>query len=607
MPQVTAPAPPFMRDPWAWSVLAAVLPLLARAWGAPLGEPFADDFNFLRHAFFDPGSWLDGGGAVIYWRPLSRQAYFALLGPLIEQAPLAVAILHAALLALASLLLYRAWRVTWPGTWAAAAASFPLLAESSRTFLLWPTSFQDLGALLFSALAIQQASRRRLAWAVAALAAALLCKETAVVTALLIPWLPRAAGDRGMRWRWAGALAATVVAWAVCYAAVMQRAGLSFQAQLEAPSPPLGSRFGWALESGLRDAFSLGATPGAVAFTPRAAAVALTALVLTAVVVVVALLNSPRRARLAAAAPWIAWGLAWFLANTALLTQVYPLWGSFRSAFGMIGLGVALVAGVWAAGPAALAALVALRLTALAVSPGPPARIALAPQESGATLDFASLARLSRFSAETRRALLSSHPRLPAGAIVAWRHRPLMAQHAFAHGEALQVWYRDSTLRWIAWDDVRRAASRRPDAVLEFEPDQERQVVALALAAAHAYLTAEDELAAGDAEGALAELARADSLQIDRQARVFLASIAGKRALCWLSIGDLEAARHEAERSLSSWRDGGDSRYVLAVLSIIAGKLPEARALLDSLLERLPFDVSARAMLDTVRARERAP
>jgi tetratricopeptide (TPR) repeat protein len=301
--------------------------------------------------------------------------------------------------------------------------------------------------------------------------------------------------------------------------------------------------------------------------------------------------------------PWIAWGLAWFLAQAALLTQVYPLWGPFRATSGAWGLGIALVATTWAAAPALLTALVALRLLALVLSAGAPALV----HEAGeSAFDYASLARLSRFTHETREALTTARPTLPAHGTVAWRHRPLMAQHAFAQGQALQVWYRDTTLRWISWEDVQRDFAQSPDVVLEFEPDQSRQIVVLDSAAVNAYQVGDRALSAEAYELALLQLGRADSLQGDRQARVFLAAIAGKRALCQLALGEAETARREAEQSLASWRDGSDARYVLAVMAISEGRLEEARRQLDSLLARYPYDVSGRAMLDTVRARERA-
>src|SRR6185436_19118506 len=89
-------------------------------------------------------------------------------------------------------LLHRLLRTWWPAPIAAAAAAFPFLAEGARSLLAWPGQFADLGCLFFSVLALHAAARRRLVPALAALAAALLCKEQAVVTAVLLPWLPAA-------------------------------------------------------------------------------------------------------------------------------------------------------------------------------------------------------------------------------------------------------------------------------------------------------------------------------------------------------------------------------------------------------------------------------
>jgi tetratricopeptide (TPR) repeat protein len=593
----SSPNPPIWRDPWALAAAAAVLPLIARTWGAPLGQPFADDFHFLHHAIFSPG-WFDGGGAIIYWRPLSRQAYFGLLTPLLLSAPWIVALLHAAFLALASVLLYRAWRSEWPAPAAVVAASFPLLSESSRGLLLWPSGFQDLGALAFSALALHQASRRRLAAALTALAAAFLCKEIAVVTAVLLPWAPWRLELRE-RSRWLVASATILVAWGVVYSAVMRSAGLMFQRHLEAAPPPVWYRFAWALQHGLIDALGVGA------LGPRAGmGIAIAAGGLVILVLARATSSAVGRERLNRGAPWIVWGLVWFLANSATLTEVYPVWGPFRSAFGMVGLGVATVGLVSAAGPIGLAALLALRVTALLLSPGPPAAIAAAPYRQGAALDFASLTRLSRLAQETRPVLLSSHPRLAPGSIVVWRHRPLLAEHAFADDKALQVWYRDTTLRMVPWDDVLAGRERAPDAALEYEAGGPRQVVAIVPAALAAYLEGVRAMETDDCRGALAHLARAESLQVDREARAFLATVAGKRAVCRLSEGQLDDARGAALASLALWRDGSDARYVLAVLWAIEGRPREARAQLDTLLELYPFDPSARALLDSLKALE---
>src|SRR5689334_4175733 len=85
------PPPPVLRDPWAWGSMFAVVPALIHAAGTPLGEPFADDFLFLHRALLSGrSSWMDGGGADVYWRPLARQAYYGALGPLMLSQPAVV-------------------------------------------------------------------------------------------------------------------------------------------------------------------------------------------------------------------------------------------------------------------------------------------------------------------------------------------------------------------------------------------------------------------------------------------------------------------------------------------------------------------------------------
>src|SRR6185436_4630022 len=185
------------RDRWAWAVLLGVVPLAIKLLGTPAGEPVAEDFDFLRRALLTTDrSLLDGGGSLSFWRPLSHQLYYLAFGRLILAAPWAVAVIHVALLAAGALLIYRALRpsatadAAWPGWAAAAAATFPLLAESTRTIAAWPTQFVDLGLFFFSALALHERSRRRMPTALIALLAALLCKEVAIVTGALLAWWP---------------------------------------------------------------------------------------------------------------------------------------------------------------------------------------------------------------------------------------------------------------------------------------------------------------------------------------------------------------------------------------------------------------------------------
>ena len=138
----------------AW-LLAIPLALLALLWSchnALLGTAVADDYAFLANLTFQhPLDWLDSMGATFYWRPMSRQLYFSLVGPWLLQAPWLAATLHAALLALQALLLFRIARRFAPAPVAAAVAAFPLVSEQARVLLAWPSTFQDLCSPLISA------------------------------------------------------------------------------------------------------------------------------------------------------------------------------------------------------------------------------------------------------------------------------------------------------------------------------------------------------------------------------------------------------------------------------------------------------------------------
>src|SRR5262245_35679569 len=205
--------------------MLGLVPLVLHSLGAPLGEPVADDFDHLHYALFTRHpTWFDGGGSLSFWRPLAYQGYFGLLAKAILASRLTVVVLHVALLAATVLLLYRTARRFLPGSWAASAATFPILIESTRALIAVPIHFVDLGLLAFSVLALHEAAASRLINAIVALLAALLCKESAVATALLLPWLPprprRGSASRGM---WVVATAAVTAAWGLTYLAVRGR------------------------------------------------------------------------------------------------------------------------------------------------------------------------------------------------------------------------------------------------------------------------------------------------------------------------------------------------------------------------------------------------
>jgi tetratricopeptide (TPR) repeat protein len=601
--------PPSWRDAWAWASLLAVVPLVVRSLGAPLGVPVADDWDFVHRALLTgERSLLDGGGSSAFWRPIPHQIYYQLCSSLMLARPLAIAALHTGLLSLMVLLAYRAARTRLPAPAAAVVGSFPLLAESTRAIVAWPSHMVELSFLFFSVLALHEAAFRRLPTSVLALIAALLSKEVAVVTAALLPWVPapapgaEAAGPssaRRERLRWIACSAAVTLAWGLAYLAVRNAQGLHLPHDLESAPGTVGTpwlaRYAWALVNSLRASLSL-----PMERTPWEPAAWGGLLVIVGVAVGI-LVRQPRaRARLRASVPVAAFGMLWFLAAAAPLTVVYPFWMPHRSIFGGLGLALALAATLGATRSALLAGLVALRLATLALSPAPPAAVTPLPPPGGAFLDFEKLVRLQRLMVETRRALQERHPALARGARVGLLRPPIMSEYAYGGGLALEAWYRDSTLRWLRYEEFSRHPEMELEAIVLYESDRKPQVMLVEPSAMRHYLQAGEDLSREDWATALADLATADSLQGDRTARMFTSNVAGRRALCRLSMGRSIEAERDAREALALWRECGDARYVLASVLAFSGRGEAARAELDTLVRLYPNDLSALALRDSL-------
>ena len=141
-----------------------------------------------------------------------------------------------------------------------------MVSESTRTLVSWPSQFVDVGLYFFSAVAVHETARRRLPSALMSTLLALLCKELAVIPALLLPWFPDGR-PRAERRRWAIAFGALIVVWAAAYLAVRRVAVLHLPHGLEQDPgllrTPLPRRLAWAL-GGLP-----GALPTALRFLGR--------------------------------------------------------------------------------------------------------------------------------------------------------------------------------------------------------------------------------------------------------------------------------------------------------------------------------------------------
>lgn len=588
-PVVTAP-PPLWRDPWAWLCALAAFALPLKSLGAPLCEPVAEDIDFLHRAFLEPGgrTLLDGGGSTAFWRPIPHQLYYQLLGPTILTHPLWVAALHTLLLGLASVLLYRAFRRAWSAPWSALIATFPLFSESTRTLIAWPTHFVDLGLWLFVALALHETAARRLWTALVALVCALLCKEVAVVAALLLPWLPVAGPrDRSERVRWALAMGAAAAAWAAAYLTIRHRSGLALPHDLEHAAGTVGipwvTRMGWSVVNSLRALFSLPAVrvPGDWALS--VAGVALLLAVLGAMLV-----RREARAVIARSFMLPLWGLAWFLACSGTLTVVFPMWMPNRSGFGSLGFGALCAGLLGAAHPVLPALLVALRLTTFAIAPAAPTTITPVAPETGAFMDFQHLVRLQLLMRETRATLTTTYPRLPHGAIVGQHYLPRHAEYAYGGDKALQVWYADTSLRWVTFAEFSAHRELPLSTLIEFQSSGHPQLARVDADAMRCYLIGMDHMNRFEWAPALEQLARADSLQDDAGARVFLGAVAGQRAGALMVLGRADEALSEARRGLKLWRENTGAYFVIASLEYGRGNLFVAEAYVDSVLNFFP-------------------
>lgn len=599
--RVPSPPPPTWRDPWAWASVLALAPLLVRCAGAPLGEPVAEDFDFLRRSLFGGvGSLLDGGGSTAFWRPVAHQLYYTALGPVIVGAPRVVAALHALLLALGGLLFYRAFRTRMGGAAACAAAAFPALSESTRTLISWPSQFVDVGLYLFSALAVHEASRRRLPSALAAALVALLCKELAVVTVLLLPWLPGAVPASGRR-RWLVATGALLTVWAGAYLGVRHAAHLALPHGIESAAAGDAAapfaRLVWALEGSARALASLPLLPG-----PHDGW-ALGAVIVFAAALAIGLVAVPgARARLAARRGWIAWGVAWFALATVALTPIYPLWQPNRSQFGATGAGVAAVVALDAVHPALAGGLVASRLLMLALAPNAATTISEEPPATGAFLDFAQLSRLQRFMWLTRTALAREYPTAAPRTSLVSMNLPRGLLYALGGDRAVQVWYRDTTLAMVSFTRLAEDSTLRTIAGVQFQLNAEPQVVLLSPGAMRAQDEAYRHIHRRNWQAGLTALERADALEPDSEHRVFHGNNAGYRAQALFRMGRFDEAERAARRALSLDERDQNGYAILATTLLLSGRADEAAAVLErarrfyageSWLQKLRADAAA--------------
>ena len=587
--------------------LASFAALLWSCRGALPGTPAADDYDYLYAVRFehplDPWGTM---GSLWYWRPLSRQLYFAVFDGAFFRAPTVVAAAHAALFLALFVLLYRTARRAFPPLAAAAIASFPLLAEPSRALLAWPTGAQPLLAMVLIALAMHEAAARRIVAAAAALAAALLCHEQAILAAPILPMaVAFATRERAPRRRALFATAWVVLVYlAARIVATTHGAGLPARSGLGVALAALPGILGRSLAAQLDVVPGAGGLRALVPWAEAAFAALAIALLVRA---------SNARARLREAAPGLAAGGAWFLLGIVPLAFAAELWTPRHTSLPGLGLGLLITGLLACAAPALAVAFAGVRLVALLLMPIAPPTVLLIPEPESTPLSFLHLTRLQRTAESARRVLTAAHPTLPHGTAVRYWSLPRQTQIAFAGPRALQVWYADSTLKWGFWErvgDVARAQAREP--VLGFNVGVEWPAVLMKPDAVTGYEQAIALWSAGEMKRAEAEFVRADAAQrpmvgnFSNEIARLLARLAffggnyaradslnrmdyayagespsyfGMRALLSLQAGDRVAAKAAAQRALAFRADDPDGNEVMQALkadSVVF--LPPARA-----------------------------
>ncbi len=196
-----------VRARWLGPLL--VVAALAALYAGALGSAFVnDDYLFLeqarRHGMVD--ALLHPGGLGNYFRPLSRELWFALLSPLSGGAPFLFHLAQFGVLLGSLALLADLLRVFVPGR--GPGVPVPVLAgvlwfalvPFQRVNLLWVSCSQDLLALAFALGTLALFRRGRTGPALVAYAAATLAKESALpLPALLFLWSWRIDGESPRR------------------------------------------------------------------------------------------------------------------------------------------------------------------------------------------------------------------------------------------------------------------------------------------------------------------------------------------------------------------------------------------------------------------------
>jgi hypothetical protein len=446
------------RGPSAWAALAILALFVVLQHGGALGAPFfSDDYFFLDK--LRGASLLDVFAprdlAYHWYRPWSRELHFWVLSRLFGPHPLPF---HVACFALwlTAMGLYFAFVDRLAGRAVAAIATAAAAAMAAWIVPIeWGPGAQDLWMLVFTLLALHAHARGRAGWASAALALALLSKETAAVTPAIAFAYSIAIERRTPRAalaRCAPLLALTAV-WAALHPALGGRlwwphrfaalpavrtaplvsAAKSLLALVNLDLPPAPA-IGWRLALVI-------AVPGALA---------LAFLALRGVLAASAPAAPPEDARPAPPSPAriAAFGAVWMLAAWLPLLLPSVLWQSYYVLPGALGAWLVVSLALSRARAAAVPLVLALALLR-------GARAATPARDWGNVV----LMRFGKaFMGATESFLERRLPAPPRHTRLFFTTVPTGVVFVTGPGDApaLRVWYADATIRGSFWADYRR-------------------------------------------------------------------------------------------------------------------------------------------------------
>jgi hypothetical protein len=603
VPARAGPARPGPRVSPALALAGLGLGLALLAWttrNALHGAPVADDFAFLAHVRLDRFDLFDGGGFPYYWRPLTRQLYYACLGDALLAAPWVAGVVHAAFLLALAHLLHRIGRRTLPPVAALCFALLPFVAESARLLLVWPACAQPLFGTTFAAAAVYAALAGRSLLAALALLAGLLSYEQAAWAAPLVAGLLAREGVPARRRLLRLAPVGLVLALWFAGLAVARSHGVAWPTAGRSDDPA----------AALAEVVAVVADVDVVP-APWATVLLVAQVVLVGVALALAVRHSraassrARREEGGAAPPsraLLACAVLGILGLTPALLTTSGLWAPRHAFLPSLLLGFAVIGVCARAGPGFAPALVLLRALALVLAPVASPLVVDEPI-GGARTSFPELVRLQRILESTRRTLAGSGA-FDGGGATYWS-LPLRSAIAFADGRAPQVWADDSTFRWTWLERPIRTPAQAGMPVVAYDVpavDPARLVDTLVV---HAYYSASMATLAENGPR-LDSILLAASLRNGERPGQVLDEIERLRASLATMRGEVALAESLNAASMRRYGMTANHIAIAAWIALARGDEARARELADDCLRNQPNHPAALTLLSMMDARRRS-